>query len=96
MEIKLDKKHTLKSDTYNIWIESVVTRKRKTTDAEYEDMEIVCGYHQDLNALFDSFERRKIRMSSAKDLLELRKVIEDVASQRRVFEKAVSKAIMKG
>ena len=95
MKIILDKKHTLCSDSMNIWIEKKVTRKRKRSGEAYEDVDVVTGYHQDLNALMDSFERKKVKLDAetTKKFEELKEITENASKVRTVFEREISKRV---
>ena len=76
-------KYTLKSDAYCMWIaENKVSEK---TGAEYE--ENVSGYHPNLERLIAGLFRKRILLSEAETLEELKQDMDDIA---RDLTRAVS------
>jgi hypothetical protein len=67
-------KYTLKSDAYCMWIAE--NRIAEKTGTEYE--ENVSGYHPNLESLISGLIRKRILLSEAETLEELKRDIDDV------------------
>lgn len=95
MKIELDKKHTLYSDSMNIWITRKVMRTKKRSGAKVEEEEVISGYCQDLNHLLNSLKWRKIRGCDVSSIEKLAKVVDEANEQTIKFSKEISKSVMK-
>ncbi len=73
MRIKLDDKHYLNSDAYNLWITTVITSKQNTT---YE--RLVSGYARTFSEAVDSFIEQYTGNSQATTYQELKNDIEEL------------------
>jgi hypothetical protein len=75
MEIILDKKHTLKSDSMNIWVTRKESHKKKDGTMTKEIDEEISGYHATLDHLLNSLRLRKIRGVDTTKIEELNKQV---------------------
>lgn len=73
MRIKLDDKHYLNSDAYNLWITTTVTSKQNTV---YE--RLVSGYARTFAQAVDSFIEQYVGSSEATTYQELKNDIEEL------------------
>jgi SpoVK/Ycf46/Vps4 family AAA+-type ATPase len=88
-------KYVLKSDAHCMWLAKNKTAKE--TGKEYEDN--ISGYHPTLGGLIDSTLRKRILLSEAETLAELRNETEAAARElKEVFgelEKVLSVSLRK-
>lgn len=94
MKIILDKKHTLYSDTLNIWItrKTIPTKADGTKGLERED--VISGYHQDMDTLLESLKLKKIRGCDTSKVEEFNDNIKVSSKDIVKFSKEISKFIM--
>lgn len=93
MKIILDKKHTLHSDSMNMWITRKVTRQKRKGGTGEED-EVISGYHQDLNSLLNSLRNRGLRGIETTSLEALSKKSQENDELIIKFSKEISKKVM--
>lgn len=93
MKIILDKKHTLYSDSSNIWItrKTIPTKKDGTLGNEVEEQ--ISGYHADLDSLLNSMRWRKIRGCNVKSIEALAEEIKSIDKEIVKFSKEISKFV---